>query len=130
MQRQSTELVLREWVRLEQCCRTQPSEDVIDNQSVKSVAFVHEAVGYHRGNKIKGRKRFAVINVLGSVARVFVRMPVCPKGRGGARVLSQVEERGVPITQLNLIWADGGFDGPAFMMGGWIPVAGLLRSPL
>lgn len=75
-------------------------------------------MGYNGGNKIKGRKRFAVVDTLEPVVRVLVRLPVCPNGRMGALVLSQVKEMGVSITQLNLIWADGGFDGPAFMMGG------------
>ncbi len=37
---------LREWTRLEQDRHRQPSEAVIDSQSVKSAAMVHEAVGY------------------------------------------------------------------------------------
>lgn len=43
---------LREWVRIEQARHAQPSEAVIDSQSVKSAAMLHEAVGYDAGKKI------------------------------------------------------------------------------
>jgi transposase len=109
---------LREWVRIEQDRHAQPSEAVIDSQSVKSAAFVQEAVGYDAGKKIKGRKRFAVVDTLGLVARVLVTAANVPEREGGKQVLARVKAMGASMARLNLIWADGGFDGPAFMM--WV----------
>lgn len=40
---------LREWMRIEQDRHAQPLEAVMDSQSVKSAAMVHEAVGYDAG---------------------------------------------------------------------------------
>ncbi|MBE9108177.1 IS5 family transposase [Nodosilinea sp. LEGE 07298] len=109
---------LREWVRIEQDRRAQPSEAVIDSQSVKSAAFVHEAVGYDAGKKIKGRKRFMTVDTLGLVLRVLGTAASVPERKGGKQVLARVKEMGVSIAWLTLIWADGGFDGPDFMM--WV----------
>jgi putative transposase len=109
---------LREWVRIEQDRRAQPSEAVIDSQSVKSAASVHEAVGYDAGKKITGRKRFATVDTLGLVLRVLVTAASVPERDGGKQVLSRVKAMGASIARLNLIWANGGFDGPAFMM--WV----------
>jgi len=109
---------LREWVRIEQDRRAQPSEAVIDSQSVKSAAMVHEAVGYDVGKKITGRKRFITVETLGLVLRVLVTAASVPEREGGKQVLSRVKAMGASMERLNLIWADGGFSGPAFMM--WV----------
>jgi transposase len=109
---------LREWVRIEQDRRAQPSEAVIDSQSVKSAAMVHEAVGYDAGKQIKGRKRFMTVDTLGLVLRVLVTAASVPEREGGKQVLTRVKEMGAAMARLNLIWADGGFDGPTFMM--WV----------
>ena len=44
-----------------------PSEGIIDRQSVKSNARVHQQVGYDAGKRIKGRKRFITVDTLGLV---------------------------------------------------------------
>ncbi len=43
---------LREWTRIEQERHPSPTFAIIDSQSVKSTAMVHEAVGYDAGKKI------------------------------------------------------------------------------
>jgi putative transposase len=73
---------LREWVRTAQDRHAQPSEAVIDSQSVKSAAFVHEAVGDDAGKKITGRKRFATVDTLGVVLRVLVTAANLPGACG------------------------------------------------
>lgn len=108
---------LRDWVCIAQDRRAQPSEAVIDNQSVKSAAMVHEAVGYDAGKMITGRKRFMTVETLGLVLRVLVTASV-PERDGRKQVLSRVKGMGASMERLNLIWADGGFSGPAFMM--WV----------
>lgn len=81
---------------------------MIDSQSVKSAACVDEAVGYDADKKIKGRKRFAVVDTLGLVVRVLVTAASVPEREGGKQVLARVKEMGASIARLNLIWADGG----------------------
>ena len=85
---------------------------------MKSAAFVHEAVGDDAGKKITGRKRFATVDTLGLVLRVLVTAANLPERAGGKQVLSRVKGMGTSIARLNLIWADGGFNDPAFMM--WV----------
>jgi len=53
---------VREWTRIDIERHPSPSEAVIDSQSVKSAAMVHEAVGYDAGKQIKGRKRFMTVD--------------------------------------------------------------------
>jgi transposase len=50
---------LRDWVRSEQGRKPDPSEAIIDSQSVKTAAMLNQSVGYDAGKKIKGRKRAA-----------------------------------------------------------------------
>ena len=123
---------LREWVRIEQDRHAQPSEAVMDSQSVKSAAMIHEAVGYDVGKQIKGRKRFMAVDTQGLVLRVLVTAASVPERKGGKQVLSRVKEMGASVARLNLIWADGGFSGPAaFMMWDtyrWIVEVGLRRQ--
>ena len=63
---------LREWTRHEQERHPSPSEAIIDSQSVKSAAMLHQSVGFDAGKKIKGRKRFMTVDTLGLILRVFV----------------------------------------------------------
>jgi len=104
--------------RLVQGREVSPSEAVIDSQSVKSAAMVHEDVGYDAGKKIKGRKRFAVVDTLGLILRVWVSAASVPERRGAKTVLERVKAMGQRVSRLHIIWADGGFSGPDFMM--WV----------
>lgn len=109
---------LREWVRIDQDRHPQPSEAVIDRQSVKTAAGVQTAVGFDAGKQIKGRKRFTAVDTLGLVLRVLVTAASVPERTGGKQVLTRVKAMGTAIARVNLIWADGGFSGSAFMM--WV----------
>ena len=51
---------------------SEPSEAIIDSQSVKTAAMVNQSVGYDAGKKIKGRKRFVTVDTLGLILSVFV----------------------------------------------------------
>nr|WP_284707176.1 IS5 family transposase [Lyngbya confervoides] len=88
---------LREWVRMAQQRHRQLSEGVIDSQSVKSAACVHESVGYDAGKKIKGRKRFVSVDTLGLVLRVFVTAASTPECEGGKQVLARVKAIGASM---------------------------------
>ena len=71
-----------------------PSEAIIDSQSVKSAAMVHQSVGYDAGKQIKGRKRFMTVDTLGLVLRVLVTAASVPEREGGKQVLKQVKQMG------------------------------------
>jgi putative transposase len=110
--------------RLYRCSRIEhgrhpsPSEAVLDSQSVKSAAGVHEAVGFDAGKQIKGRKRFMTVDTLGLVLRVFVSAASTGERAGGKQVLQRVRQRGKAVSRLHTIWVDGGFDGDPFMQ--WV----------
>ena len=116
---------LREWTRIEQERHRSPSEAIIDSQSVKSAAMVHQAVGFDAGKKIKGRKRFMTVDTLGLVLRVLVTAANAPEREGAKQVLKQVKQLGKGTSRLHTLWTDGGFDGEPFLRWvmdwcGWI----------
>ena len=105
---------LREWTRIEQQRQPSPSEAIIDSQSVKSAAMVHQAVGFDAGKLLKGRKRFMTVDTLGLVLRVLVTAANLGEREGGKQVLKKVKQMG-GVSRLHTIWTDGGFDGEPFM---------------
>jgi transposase len=116
---------LREWTRIEQERHRSPSEAIIDSQSVKSAAVVHQAVGFDAGKKIKERKRFMTVDTLGLVLRVLVTAANVPEREGAKQVLKQVKQIGKETSRLHTLWTDGGFDGEPFLRWvmdwcGWI----------
>jgi transposase len=116
---------LRDYTRIEAERQPSPSEAMIDSQSVKSAAMVSQEVGFDAGKKIKGRKRFMTVDTLGLILRVWVTAANVPERAGAKTVLKQVKQMGKSVSRLHTIWADGGFDGAAFMMWvmdmcGWI----------
>lgn len=109
---------LHEWVRLEAQRHPSPSEAIIDSQSVKSAAGVHQRVGFDGGKVITGRKRFLAVDTLGLVLRVFVSAANLGERAGGKQVLKRVKRMGKRVSRLTTIWVDGGFDGAPFLM--WV----------
>lgn len=110
--------VLREWIRIEADRQPSPSEAIIDSQSVKSAAGVHQEVGFDAGKHINGRKRFLSVDTLGLVLRVLVTAASVGEREGGKRVLKRVKHMGKAVYRLTTIWVDGGFDGAPFLM--WV----------
>ena len=123
---------LRDWIRSEQERKPDPSEAIIDSQSVKTAAMLNRSVGYDAGKKIKGRKRFVTVDTLGLVLSVFVTAASQTEREGGKVVLQKLKDKGTRIGRLHTIWAarfggklppksclvDGGFTGDTFMM--WV----------
>jgi transposase len=109
---------MREWTRIEMARQPSPSEAIIDSQSVKSAAGVHQAVGFDAGKRIKGRKRFLTVDTLGLVLRVLVTAASVGERKGGKRVLKRVKRMEPRVSRLTTIWVDGGFDGAPFLM--WV----------
>jgi hypothetical protein len=64
---------------------------VLDSQSVKGAAGVQEAVGFDAGKVIKGRKRFATVDTLDLVLRVWVTAASTGEREGGKQVLQRVQ---------------------------------------
>lgn len=106
---------LREWTRIEKERHKNPSEAIIDSQSVKTAAMVHQAVGYDAGKQIKGRKRFLAVDTLGLVLMVLVTAAKVPERAGGKQLLQRVKTLGQQVWRLHTIWVDSGFDGFPFM---------------
>jgi transposase len=109
---------LRDWTRSEQGRKPDPSEAIIDSQSVKTAAMLNQSVGYDAGKKIKGRKRFVTVDTLGLILSVFVTAASQTEREGGKVVLQRLKEKGTRIERLHTIWVDGGFTGDTFMM--WV----------
>ena len=123
---------LRDWVRSEQERKPDPSEAIIDSQSVKTAAMVNQSVGYDAGKQIKGRKRFVTVDTLGLILSVFVTAASQTEREGGKIVLQRLKQKGKRIARLHTIWAarfggklppksclvDGGFTGDSFMI--WV----------
>lgn len=105
---------LREWTRIEQERHRRPSAAIIDSQSVKSAAMVHQAVGFDAGKQIKGRKRLMTVDTLGLALRVLVTVADVPAREGAKQVLKQVKPIVRGISRLHTLWADGGLDGEPF----------------
>lgn len=109
---------LREWVRIENQRQKSPSEAIIDSQSVKSAAGVHQEVGFDGGKLLKGRKRFLTVDTLGLVLRVLVTTANVGEREGGRRVLKRVKHMSKAVSRLTTVWVDAGFDGAPFLM--WV----------
>jgi len=54
-------------MRQKQDRKTLPSLAIIDNQSVKNSSTATQAIGIDGGKKIKGRKRFYMVDTLGNI---------------------------------------------------------------
>ena len=91
--------------------KAQPSVAIIDSQSVKNSATCTEKTGFDGGKKIKGRKRFFIVDTLGNLLDSFV----CPANFHDGTTASDVWDSLVldnPILeQLHTVYADGTFGG-------------------
>ena len=80
--------------------------------------MVHQAVGYDAGKKIKGRKRFTLVDTLGLLIAVRVVAASVPERQGAKQLLEALHQERHRVPQLVRIWVDGGFSGEDF--GHWV----------
>jgi transposase len=102
--------VLRGLVRKGLGRDVQPTAAVLDSQNVKSDPH-GGPVGYDAAKKIKGRKRFLLVDSLGLVLGAAV-VPADTTERDGAMTL--LEPLVATFKRLRKLWVDGGFCGETF----------------
>jgi len=79
--------------------------------------MVDEMVGYDGGKKIKGRKRFTLVDTLGLLIAVRVVAANTPEREGAKQLLNQLNQERHRVPRLTRIWVDAGFSGEAFLHG-------------
>ena len=101
---------LREWARLREGRKRQPSAAILDSQSVKSTECSDQR-GYDAGKKINGRKRHILVDTLGLVLMVLV-LPANIQDRDGAKqLLNAFFEQRRGRRRVKQLWADSGYAG-------------------
>ncbi|WP_219537626.1 transposase [Nonomuraea guangzhouensis] len=81
----------------------------MDSQTVRAAETVGAAAcGYDAGKKLKGQKRYVVVDTLGLLLCVIVTAASVQDRDGAYPVLALLREKFSTIT---LVWADGGYTG-------------------
>ena len=70
-----------------------------------------EVYGFDGGKKVKGRKRHIVLDSQGLLLGVFVTEANASERLGAVIVLDEAKEK---LSQLEVIWVDGGYSGKNF----------------
>lgn len=66
--------------------KAQPTAVILDSQSVKNTATSTHRVGYDAGKRIKGRKRFFLVDTLGNLPASCVVAANCHDGTTATKV--------------------------------------------
>lgn len=106
---------LVQWVRVAEGRAPTPSAASLDSQSVSTAVMVHQEVGYDAAKKLKGRKRFILVDTLGLLMAVNVVAASVPEREGAKRVLRKVHQQRQRFPRLARIWVDAGFSGEDFL---------------
>ena len=106
---------LVQWVRVSENRDSTASAASLDSQTVPSAVMVNEAVGYDSGKKLKGRKRFTLVDTLGLLIAVRVVAANTPEREGAKQLLIQINQERQRVPRLTRIWVDAGFSGEEFL---------------
>jgi len=87
----------------------QPTAVILDSQSVKNTATSTNCVGYDAGKRIKGRKRFFLVDTLGNLLASCVVAASCHDGTTAARVWDALALHNELLDQVQTVFVDGGF---------------------
>jgi len=99
---------LRQRTRVQAGRDPNPSAAIIDSQSVKS-GELRDDVGYDGYKRIKGRRRHALVDVLGLPIDISVTAASVQERTEAAAMFERVKGK---MPRLKKIWADGGYTGP------------------
>lgn len=116
---------LVQWVRVMENRDSSPSVGSVDSQTVPTSVMVNSSVGYDSNKKIKGRKRFTLVDTLGLLMMVRVVAANVPEREGARQLFQQTHLERERFPRLIKIWADSGFSGEDFMRSimdvfGWV----------
>ena len=109
---QSMNEALRSAVRIQEEHEEEATAAIIDSQTIKTIEAALDERGFDGAKLITGRKRFILVDVLGLLLDVFVTKGNVPEREGAQSLLEQTPQE--TLDNLLLLWADGGFRGPAF----------------
>lgn len=87
----------------------QPTAVILDSQSVKNTATSTAHVGYDAGKRIKGRKRFFLVDTLGNLLASCVVAASCHDGTAAAKVWDALALGNELLDHVQTVFVDGGF---------------------
>ena len=87
----------------------QPTAAVLDSQSVKNTATSTAYVGCDAGKRIKGRKRFFLVDTAGNLLARWVVAAACHNGASAARLWDALALGNELLDRLQTVFVDGGF---------------------
>jgi putative transposase len=116
---------LVQWVRVMEGRESSPSAGSMDSQTVPTAVMVNRDVGFDAGKKLKGRKRFTLVDTIGLLIGLQVVAANVTERDGARQLLSQVHQERHRLPRLVRIWVDAGFSGAEFLRSimdlfGWI----------
>jgi putative transposase len=86
----------------------EPSVGIVDSQSAKTTGVGGEQRGFDGGKKVRGRKRYILVDTEGLVLEARVHSAKVPYQDGIRRLLEPARSR---LPRLSYLWVDAGYQG-------------------